>query len=591
MQAHEPNMRNTLDRTQRGRQFKEMGCTPRRSTLYCLPPIGIGTPLVEGLSRYLNRLATAHSLSVSDLIELDIFPLGKTNDEDRRGRRRLFHASCYLMDGSELHTEAWVRALESATMQSDLHTLTLLPYIRLCDGSWLRRKRVWCSYCLDEWRRTCSKIYEPLIWSIRVAYRCPFHRIFLESDCPCCGRSSAPLAGISQPGYCAWCLGWLGKSKGTNEPASDPYELWCSHQAAALVEAMGNGPSFLPSDAIAQAMRKLFGSTTEASRYSIAEHTGCTRRSINTWIEGSTRPRIESFLRLCHALNITPLKFLGYDNEPGLSESKPKEESSSDVLVQIRSPKRRTGRPRGNQCNPVNTSGARDLLGYEQLRYALELALQCEMYVSPRKIARQLGYSSPDRVLRKLPNLCAALNARRASEAKARGSRIRDRLERALLEWLPPKLKSIAKEFHMSSSTALRSLEAGLCEKILQRGEDQKNEELKGIRLLIEKEFKAKEMVPLKKLCSRLDISLSLVLTQLPDLKRRYEQQYLRFKGAQRSMRYENCQREVKKAVVALLERGDYPSAGRVLLLNPSLKHAGWHRIQRAIQAAIDSTK
>jgi hypothetical protein len=57
---------------------------PERSALYHLPPIGMGTSLVEGLSRYLNRLATEHSVSVSDLIELDVFPLARPADEDRR---------------------------------------------------------------------------------------------------------------------------------------------------------------------------------------------------------------------------------------------------------------------------------------------------------------------------------------------------------------------------------------------------------------------------------------------------------------------------------------------------------------------------
>jgi predicted acylesterase/phospholipase RssA len=67
-----------------------------------------------------------------------------------------------------------------------------------------------------------------------------------------------------------------------------------------------------------------------------------------------------------------------------------------------------------------------DRSGAEQLRRALELAVQSEKYVSPRKIAKQLGYSSPDRVLRKFANLCSTLNARRESEAIERLDRIRD---------------------------------------------------------------------------------------------------------------------------------------------------------------------
>jgi hypothetical protein len=285
------------------------------------------------------------------------------------------------------------------------------------------------------------------------------------------------------------------------------------------------------------------------------------------------------------------LKFLGYDDKPSLSGSNANEETRSDVHGRIRSPKARAGRPRTTQYTLVSGPGGWDPLSLEQLRRALELSLQSEKYVSPRKIAKQLGHPSPDRILRKFPNLCAALNARRTSEATAREAQIRDRLRRALLEWPPPTLKSIATQLRVSSSTPLRSIDDGLCEQILERGEEWKQEELKGIRSLLQREIRAKGKVPLAELCRRHEISLSLVISQLPDLKRRYEQQYIRSKSAQRSQRYEKFRREVKKAVVMLIERGDFPSAGRVLLLNPSLGYAGWDRMQHAIRGAIESTK
>jgi hypothetical protein len=322
---------------------------PDRSTLFRLPPIGTGTALVEGLSRYLNRLATEHSLSVSDLIELDIFPLGKSADEDRRVRRRLFHASCYLMDGSQSHTEQWVQALELATMQNGMCTLTLLPYSRLCDGSWLRRKRAWCPHCLEAWGQARSTVYEPLIWSMKITYTCPFHRVSLEYICPSCRRSSTPLAGRSQPGYCAWCLGWLGSLKVDGEHSSD------------------------------------------------------------------------------------------------------------------------------------------------------------------------LGYSSPDRILLKFSNFRIALNARRTSEAEARKTQIRDRIQCALLESPPPTLKAVARELRMSSSTALRSIEPSLCDQLLESCEKWHRDQLGLIRILIEREMDALEMVCLRKFCMRILLSQKFLHVFLMD--------------------------------------------------------------------------
>ena len=47
---------------------------PLRSRLYSLEPIGIGTPEVESLSSYLNRLAQAHCVTVSALIAHELVP-------------------------------------------------------------------------------------------------------------------------------------------------------------------------------------------------------------------------------------------------------------------------------------------------------------------------------------------------------------------------------------------------------------------------------------------------------------------------------------------------------------------------------------
>jgi len=48
---------------------------PPRSRLYCLAPIGIGTPAVESLTGYVARLATTHGVLVRRLVEDEILPL------------------------------------------------------------------------------------------------------------------------------------------------------------------------------------------------------------------------------------------------------------------------------------------------------------------------------------------------------------------------------------------------------------------------------------------------------------------------------------------------------------------------------------
>ncbi|BAY87739.1 hypothetical protein NIES267_72630 (plasmid) [Calothrix parasitica NIES-267] len=54
---------------------------PKRSFLFSLKPIGLGTPAVESFTSYLNRLADIHGLSVTSLIRYQITSLFKISDQ------------------------------------------------------------------------------------------------------------------------------------------------------------------------------------------------------------------------------------------------------------------------------------------------------------------------------------------------------------------------------------------------------------------------------------------------------------------------------------------------------------------------------
>jgi TniQ len=47
---------------------------PARSYLYHLPPLGVGTQMVESLTGYLCRLAEAHSVPASVLVRRELLP-------------------------------------------------------------------------------------------------------------------------------------------------------------------------------------------------------------------------------------------------------------------------------------------------------------------------------------------------------------------------------------------------------------------------------------------------------------------------------------------------------------------------------------
>jgi len=158
-----------------------------RTQFYSLRAKGMGTPLVEGLTGYLRRLAAVHGVTVADLICHNHFDGLFRHPGDHRMRRRLFLASGYLLDGPGDQTDEWILALESATGQWGLSNLTLSPFAGISSFSWLRRRRAWCPHCLSvQAHNSPDELYEPLVWSIRLVSVCPVDLTPLVQMCRNC---------------------------------------------------------------------------------------------------------------------------------------------------------------------------------------------------------------------------------------------------------------------------------------------------------------------------------------------------------------------------------------------------------------------
>ncbi len=129
----------------------EMPNIPERSLLYCLKPVGIGTPQVESLSGYVSRLAEAHDLSVGDLVGRK--PLSnarsglyrRTTFSRSRPRSHVFHAGDNDINGMCRKARKWIGAFQDVTHRQDLFRLTLVPLTKvISDMLLLRKRRAWC---------------------------------------------------------------------------------------------------------------------------------------------------------------------------------------------------------------------------------------------------------------------------------------------------------------------------------------------------------------------------------------------------------------------------------------------------------------
>jgi TniQ len=150
-----------------------------RSRLYSLAPEGIGTPLFESLTSYINRLAWTYRVEPRILVAQEIMP--------HLGRAYHFQSSLNLL-GAYCRSEAmsingtgetaldWSSTLTQLTMRENLRDLTLSSWARnMPFRGLLRATPAWCPVCYHEWRRGGLPSYQPLLWMLQVATVCLWH--------------------------------------------------------------------------------------------------------------------------------------------------------------------------------------------------------------------------------------------------------------------------------------------------------------------------------------------------------------------------------------------------------------------------------
>jgi hypothetical protein len=291
-----------------------LGTIPPRTTFYPLNVKAYNTPLVEGCTGYLRRLAAAHRVSVADLIShehfRDLFPASA----DRRTRRRLFNARGYQLDGSESFGQQWIRRLETGTAQSNLRNTTLWPFVAATFSSWLRRRRAWCPRCLMDQVSASKELYDPLLWSIRIVTVCPVDLIPITEICPHCGRSALPFAGIPFPGICGRCGGklWVAESphKRLGWGDQDKYAIWSALEMLSVIGALSEFNVEIDGTSLANLLSAKVASVGNRNMSENISMAGCSKRSTYLWASGTVLPRVESIFRLCFHLGLHPADLL-----------------------------------------------------------------------------------------------------------------------------------------------------------------------------------------------------------------------------------------------------------------------------------------
>lgn len=231
-------------------QFGEFGdVLPRRPTADGVPrfpgvePRGLGTPYVESLTGYLQRLANEYVVPPARLFLDEIVPVVRKHGLWTGERADLLIRQSRAMDGAETAARRAVDAVSRLSGRSDLGRCTYLEFMSLNvrhNGVVLVRQKRWCPCC---WAEDASQHgpYERKLWSLSVVDTCPIHSTVLVDRCFSCGRQQPSISSDVRPGICALCGGSLGSPPvriGDAHGSDGSRRLWFAREAAALIHAV-----------------------------------------------------------------------------------------------------------------------------------------------------------------------------------------------------------------------------------------------------------------------------------------------------------------------------------------------------------------
>jgi AraC-like DNA-binding protein len=355
-------------------------CTfPERSRLYWLSPRELGTLWQESLTSYLHRLAGHHHVSPRHLAEQEILP-HLSIPFTRKHFTVFCWSSAMKINGIGQTADEWATTLERLTRWSDLHLLTVLPWMGdLASPRLLREKPAWCPDCYAEWKASKEPAYEPLIWMIHAMTICLKHRRRLEDRCPHCRKMQPTIRLRATIDVCTQCQTWLGLSAHMGEqvqPEILEQQIWVWR----ALEELRTAPTLFSWDRFFAHIRAVCTMPGQQSR--LAELAGVARGHFAHWLHRSCTPTFENILDFCYVCNVSPVQVLTQDLaslQQALEAGKPFRPPRS------RRPFRSVDHERCRQRIQAILDGHEEPLGYVQLAQQLGYTGQTLRYHFPQE--------------------------------------------------------------------------------------------------------------------------------------------------------------------------------------------------------------
>jgi AraC-like DNA-binding protein len=490
----------------------------RRSRLYHLKPIGIGTARTESFTGYIARLAKEHCVSVHSLFSRELVPASNRPNALRAESKFVSSNGWYgrmmtALNGRGRTARDWVEVLERLTLRRGLRFLTMLTWKNvLPDKFLLRSARAWCPRCLQDQRELEGIVYEHLLWTLTTVNVCPHHERRLETICPHCHHPFPQIAYRSRPGHCSRCLGWLGHSENEREVDISPldadefrYHLWVSNQMGKIIAAAPELRSDPPRERITNFIVSCPNRISDGDATAFARLVGVNNKTFLYWRNGKAIPHADLLLKVCYRTGVS------------FSDLLIKDEVFLDLDLMNLSPgKTQSIGSRIHHNHKSHKNG--------EVAGLLLAALEQDPPPSVEEVAQQLGYKCPTSLYR-YPDLCKMLTARHRGSPSHRkptypseinhhnAAGLERTLRQALKERVPPSLNEIGKRLGYASAGPFRKKFPTLCEAIMSRRAKPQ------VKSTLQQALKEKVPIPLAQIAKRLGyIHPSPFREKFPDL-------------------------------------------------------------------------
>lgn len=132
-----------------------------RSCFYSINPIGLGTPFVESLTSYINRLAKAHNVRTIDLLRYEVSNFLKSDYLISELNQGGLNEKCRYLNGDSSVAKEFVTAMEFLVRKDNLLYSTLIPFSSayyISTKGLIKEKKEWCPLCYGNKKRHLKRL-------------------------------------------------------------------------------------------------------------------------------------------------------------------------------------------------------------------------------------------------------------------------------------------------------------------------------------------------------------------------------------------------------------------------------------------------